>query len=417
MEEINLDLESVSHNNIDVSLNNSNSNSNNLNIQREPSNANIGLDLLVNKSKMTQNPTPTPTTQVHTPPPTFNPIRTHSPAPTNNSDVDTINLDDLIIDDNSNEDSNIFSINKPYENEKSNTEYFSQNNNNNNNKNYNFLDDDNTNNYNSNLPPPKSYEEIQKEKSEYLRLFDRLEAKNVRIDRRFTMDSSLEEMKAEYERLSQKRATDQSVKFQRKMLVAFITAIEFLNTKFDPLSLKLDGWSESIHENIYDYDDVFEELHEKYKGKANMAPELKLLFMLGGSGFMFHLTNTMFKTSLPGMGDVLKQNPDLMQQFTKAAVNTMGAKEPGFANLMGDFMGGKGSQPQQSRQQPRQQQQNNARSNMRGPPNLDDILNDISNKQSNPIDINLDSAYSDSDMENVRNIDINRNKRGLNLNL
>ena len=98
---------------------------------------------------------------------------------------------------------------------------------------------------------------------------------------------------------------DQSVKFQRKMLVAFITAIEFLNNKFDNLDLKLDGWSESIHENINDYDDVFEELHEKYKGSSQMAPELKLLLMVGGSGFMFHLTNTMFKSSLPG--DVMRQ--------------------------------------------------------------------------------------------------------------
>ena len=82
-----------------------------------------------------------------------------------------------------------------------------------------------------------------------------------------------------------------------------------------------------------DYDDVFEELHEKYKGKAQMAPELKLLLMLGGSGFMFHLTNTMFKSSLPGMGDILKQNPDLMNQFAKASVNAVGQSEPGFGNL------------------------------------------------------------------------------------
>ena len=36
---------------------------------------------------------------------------------------------------------------------------------------------------------------------------------------------------------------------------------------------------------------------------------------LVGSGFMFHLTNTMFKSSLPGMGDMMKQNPELMKQF------------------------------------------------------------------------------------------------------
>jgi hypothetical protein len=31
---------------------------------------------------------------------------------------------------------------------------------------------------------------------------------------------------------------------------------------------KLDGWSDSVYENIDDYDDTFEELYDKY-GKAN----------------------------------------------------------------------------------------------------------------------------------------------------
>ena len=45
--------------------------------------------------------------------------------------------------------------------------------------------------------------------------------------------------------------------------------------------------------------------------------------MMGGSAFMFHLTNTMFKSSLPQMGDVLKQNPNLMKQFASATANTI----------------------------------------------------------------------------------------------
>ena len=47
-------------------------------------------------------------------------------------------------------------------------------------------------------------------------------------------------MKQEYDRLTAQREMDQSVKFQRKMLIAFVTAIEFLNTKFDPFDVKLD---------------------------------------------------------------------------------------------------------------------------------------------------------------------------------
>ena len=37
------------------------------------------------------------------------------------------------------------------------------------------------------------------------------------------------------------------------------------------------------------------ELAEKYGGDSEMAPEIRLLFTLAGSAFMFHLTNTMFK--------------------------------------------------------------------------------------------------------------------------
>jgi hypothetical protein len=76
-----------------------------------------------------------------------------------------------------------------------------------------------------------------------------------------------------------------------------------------------------------------------------MAPELKLLFQLGGSAIMLHMTNTMFKSAMPGMDDIMRQNPELMQQFTAAAVNSMSQNRPGFGNFMGDLMG-PGPQPQ-----------------------------------------------------------------------
>jgi len=129
-----------------------------------------------------------------------------------------------------------------------------------------------------------------------------------------------------------------SVKFQGNMLMAVINGIEFLNNKFDPFDIKLDGWSEQINENINDYDDIFGELYEKYKSKASMAPELKLLFQLGGSAMMVHMTNTMFKSAMPGMDDILRQNPDLMRSFQNAAVNTMAGTNPGFSGFMSNMM-------------------------------------------------------------------------------
>ena len=79
------------------------------------------------------------------------------------------------------------------------------------------------------------------------------------------------------------------------MLVACVSGVEFLNKKFDPFDLELDGWSENVMENQEDYDTVFEELFQKYRSKVNVAPEIKLMFMIGGSAMMFHLSKSMFK--------------------------------------------------------------------------------------------------------------------------
>ena len=155
------------------------------------------------------------------------------------------------------------------------------------------------------------------------------------------MDSSLAEMKGEFEMIKSESEKRSSVKFQGKMLMAAVSAIEFLNSKFDPFDVKLDGWAEAVNENLDDYDDVFSELHDKYSGKAKIAPELKLLFMLGGSAAMLHMTNTMFKSSLPGMDDIMRQNPELMHQFTQAAANSMREQSPGFGNFMSGVMGGR----------------------------------------------------------------------------
>jgi len=219
---------------------------------------------------------------------------------------------------------------------------------------------------------PMSYEEIQKSKFDLLCKFERLRDKGMRIPKTFSMSSDYEEMKYEYERLSYQRKVDASVKMQRHMLISVVTGMEFLNTKFDPFSIKLENWSEQVHESIHDYDDIFEELYEKYKEKGQMAPELRLLFTLFGSAFMFHLSNTMFKSALPGVGDIMKQNPDLMQQFGQAAATSMGKSQPGFGGFMGNilnnFAGGGGGGGSSSRQQPQQPQ---ARMEDMGPPIYD----------------------------------------------
>jgi hypothetical protein len=186
--------------------------------------------------------------------------------------------------------------------------------------------------------PQMTKEEMLREKFKFLRKLEALEKKGVELSKKYNMDSSLQEMMGEYETIMEEKTRLNSIKFQGNMLMAVINGMEFLNNRFDPFDIKLDGWSEQINENISDYDEIFGELYEKYKSKATMAPELKMLFQLGGSAMMVHMTNTMFKSAMPGMDDILRQNPDLMRSFQNAAVNTMSGTNPGFSGFMSNMM-------------------------------------------------------------------------------
>jgi hypothetical protein len=247
----------------------------------------------------------------------------------------------------------------------------------------------------------QSKEELLREKFVLLKKLEELERRGVKLTQHYSMDSSFDEMKGEYEMLKDEKAKGNSKKFQSKMLMACVTGLEFLNNKFDPFSVNLDGWGENLHENINDYDDVFSELHDKYKSKASLAPELKLMFMLGGSAIMTHMTNTMFKSSIPGMDDILKQNPELMKQFTSAAANTMQDQNTGLGNFMADIMREKQPKSEENHtiddndinvvgENLNKPQRSNKRREMEGPKDIDNLLSNLktvkkSNKERNVI--------------------------------
>ena len=174
------------------------------------------------------------------------------------------------------------------------------------------------------------------EKADYINKLQRLEAKGFPVSKRFTMDNSLHEIKTEYTRLVDARQLETSIRFQRNMMMGLVTGVEWMNNKFDPFDLKLDGWSEGVHENIEDYDDIFEELYDKYKERGKMPPEARLMFQLAGSGFMCHVTNSFFRSKMPSADDIFKKNPELAKQFAAAAASSA---SPGFGNFMGMAMG------------------------------------------------------------------------------
>jgi Family of unknown function (DUF5767) len=179
--------------------------------------------------------------------------------------------------------------------------------------------------------PRLSPEQEATEKAALLNKLRRLQTKGVE-GAKMNMTNSLDEIKAEYTRLSDSAGLEKSIKFQRQMLVTAVTGLEFLNQRFNPVDVNLEGWSESVNENQDDFDEIFEELYDKYKDRSKVAPEVRLVMTLGMSAAMCHITNTFFKSKMPGMDDILKRNPDLARQFAQAAASQ--AVGPGFANFM-----------------------------------------------------------------------------------
>jgi len=232
-----------------------------------------------------------------------------------------------------------------------------------------------------------TYEEIQQKKEDGLAKLSRLQDLGYTSAKTYSMSSELEDIERTVKKLTAQRDLDKSKKFQQKILMGFVTVTEYLNHNFDPFDLKLDGWSEAIYENIADYDEVFEELHEKYKDQISIGPEIKLLGMIAGSAMMFHFSKTLFskaESQVPGFDQVMNSDPELKRRYQDQASKIVGnngatniANNGGNAgplgmigqmiggftgnnnmgNMFANMMGGAGKKQQPAQNQTQHQQQ------------------------------------------------------------
>ena len=184
-----------------------------------------------------------------------------------------------------------------------------------------------------------SAEEEAREKQKLLTKLRRLDNDGI-TGSRVTMSNSLDEIKQEVDSRTDSKNLEASIRFQRNALMTFVSGVEMVNDKFGhklPVKPRLKGWSESVHTNIGDFDDIFEELYDLYKDKAKMHPLMRLVGTLGVSATMYHLTNSMAERSgIPGMGDLLNENPELQRQFAAAMAAKIGG---GLGNFMGAASG------------------------------------------------------------------------------
>ena len=141
--------------------------------------------------------------------------------------------------------------------------------------------------------PSMSKSEVHQKKVDLLYKFADLRSKGIKMSKNYTLDSDLEDMQYEFDKLNKQKKIQNSIVLQQNLLISGISFIEMMNDKYDPFGLKLKGWSENIHDNIDQYNGVFEELYEKYKTSIEAPPEVKLLGMLAGSACMYHLSQSL----------------------------------------------------------------------------------------------------------------------------
>jgi hypothetical protein len=180
------------------------------------------------------------------------------------------------------------------------------------------------------------------------------------------IDSPLEDIQAEYESIRKEATLNQGLKVSKNILISTCTGIEYLNNRFDPIDAVLDGWSEDIAEDVGagDYDEVLEELYDKYYDKVNVGPEMKLLMMVGGSAVKFHISNTLLKTMVPNSEQMLKQNPGLKDDIMGLVNRTQDGQKINnvMSNVHTGTVGGLGKKSEYQFQ---------------GPDDADDILRDL----------------------------------------
>jgi hypothetical protein len=189
-------------------------------------------------------------------------------------------------------------------------------------------------------------EKRRKKRAMIQKLQDWYEKGQIKNNSHFTMDSNYEEIEDEYETALEDKRKKDSIKLQQWWFMTFVNSLEYANSAFNPFDINLDGWGEQVSEDIDSYDEIFSELHEKYKG-GKLSPEISLLLRLGFSAAVVNFTNKALSTATPAFNDVIKQSPELMRMFTNATVNSMSNSSPGFAfanNMVNEGGSGNGGQ-------------------------------------------------------------------------
>ena len=144
-------------------------------------------------------------------------------------------------------------------------------------------------------------QEVRMKKIELLRRLSEIKSKGYNLTKEYDFSSSIEEMEYEYALLKSFADKRNGTKLYKNILLNGISLFEFVNDKYDPFEFKLNGWSEHMSIEIDSYEDIIEELYEKYKSTGKSTPpEIRLVFLILASGAAFHFSKTQLG-GIPGV--------------------------------------------------------------------------------------------------------------------
>lgn len=165
-----------------------------------------------------------------------------------------------------------------------------------------FAQDSDNNSYGGFHKPEMTSHELRRAKREVYENLQKLKDKGIRIPH-FTEESDLDEMNDYYDMKSSDLRRRKGVRTMRKAITTGASLVEFVFGKWNPLNVELEGWSESINENITDFDDVFEEFADKYfRDRSKWPVEIRLGGLILWSALSFHFSNQMAKNMMKNGG-------------------------------------------------------------------------------------------------------------------
>lgn len=158
--------------------------------------------------------------------------------------------------------------------------------------------------------------DVKFKKIELLKKLLDLKEKGFKLTKTYDFNSSLEEMEYEYEVLKRYADKRNGLKIARNLLINSVSILEFMNNTYNPIDFQLEGWAEHTQVEIDNYDNVLEELWEKYKITGRrFSPEIKLIFMLTASAAAYHFTKS--HTQNTSFEQAVKNNPSMLASLFK----------------------------------------------------------------------------------------------------